>query len=147
MTSFSLVLFSFPNYFIEVFSPDDPKVDFTAVSALGAQLLYFVAAYSILDAGNIVFSSALKGAGDTRSVLIIMLIVAILTLVIPSYVACVWFGAGIMTAWFILTGYVIILAFCFYGRYRAGYWRSMRVIEHVPVPGVAVPTDGPLGEL
>jgi len=145
MTAFSAVLVAWPDVFIGIFRPSDSRTDFERVAALGRHLLYFVAAYSLLDASNIVFTSALKGAGDTRFVLLIILIVAPIVLVIPSYVACVVLDAGIYVAWGILTLYVIVLALAFYARYRAGHWRSMRVIEHAPSPGASV-AEGPVVE-
>lgn len=145
MTAFSAVLVAWPDAFISIFRPEDGQTDFEKIADLGRHLLYFVAAYSLLDASNIVFTSALKGAGDTRFVLLIILVVAPVVLVIPSYVACVMMGAGIYVAWAILTLYVIVLALAFYSRYRAGHWRSMRVIEHMPSPGVEI-AEGPVVE-
>ncbi len=145
MALFSLALVSFPAVFLEVFRPKDMGADFHAVVELGTRLLYFVAAYSTIDASNIVFISALKGAGDTRFVLWIMLFLAVTVLVGPSYVACVLLGKGIYTAWAILTLYVVVLAVAYWLRYRAGHWRSMRVIEHAPAPGATV-SEGPVVE-
>ncbi|MCG3197974.1 MAG: Multidrug resistance protein NorM [bacterium] len=145
MALFSIALVCFPTAFLEVFRPKDLEADFQAVIELGTHLLYFVAAYSTIDASNIVFISALKGAGDTRFVLWIMVFFAVTVLVGPSYVACVLLGKGIYTAWAILTLYVVVLAVAYWLRYRAGHWRSMRVIEHAPAPGATV-SEGPVVE-
>jgi MATE family multidrug resistance protein len=145
MGAFSLALVAWPDLFISIFHPRDAKVDFSELSRLGRNLLYFVAGYSILDASNIVFTSALKGAGDTRFVLLIVLVAAAFVLVGPMYVACVVLGGGVYVAWSILTVYVVVLAFSFWLRYRAGYWRSMRVIEHTPSPGATM-SEGPVVE-
>ncbi len=145
MTAFAVVLVLWPDLFLSLFGPRDQRESFQAVAELGRHLLYFVAAYSLLDASNIVFISALKGAGDTRYVLLIIMVVALAVLVIPSYVACVIMGRGIYVAWTILTLYVSVLGIAFYGRYRAGYWKSMRVIEHMPTPGVEI-AEGPVVE-
>ena len=83
----------------------------------------------LFDTLNIVFSSALKGAGDTRYVMYMVVLVSLAALVVPSYVALVLLGADIVVGWVILTVYVIVLGFAFLFRYLGGKWKSMRVIE------------------
>lgn len=145
MVLFSIAIAAWPEIFVAVFRPRESEIDFEKLSNLSRQLLYFVAAYSVVDAGNIVFSSALRGAGDTRFVLMVILVIASAVLVIPSFVACVLLDAGIYTAWVILTVYVVVLAFSFWARFQAGHWKKMRVIEHVPSPGATI-AEGPVLE-
>ncbi|HPS57546.1 MAG TPA: MATE family efflux transporter [Spirochaetota bacterium] len=92
-------------------------------------LLRFVALYSFFDAMSITFSSALKGAGDTSFVMKAVLLVAVFSLIIPTWAAVFYFNAGIYTCWWILTFYAFFLGFMFYLRFRNGRWKSMRVIE------------------
>jgi MATE family multidrug resistance protein len=143
MLSFSLSLFLWPDFFIAVFDPGNSDADFGAVSELTRHLLYFVAGYSVVDAANVVYSSALKGAGDTRFVLGITMVVSLTVMVAPVYVACTVFEAGVYVAWLFLSLWVVALAGAFYLRYRAGHWRSMRVIEHAPAPAAAI-SEGPV---
>jgi MATE family multidrug resistance protein len=143
MGGFSLAIFLWPDAFIAVFDPGNEETDFHAVQKLTRRLLYFVAAYSVLDALNIVFSSALKGAGDTRFVSLTALCVAFTVLVVPVYLSCVVYGRGIYTAWFFLSLWVVALATVFWLRFQGGKWRSMRVIEHYPAPAAAV-QEGPV---
>jgi multidrug resistance protein, MATE family len=143
MGSFSIALVGWPDAFLSVFRPADAPADFAAIAKVGRHLLYFVAAYSLLDALNITYSAALKGAGDTRFVLWMLLVLSGTGLIIPVYVACAWFGAGIYGAWTILAFYVMALALAYWWRYRAGHWRSMRVIEHAPAPGATF-SEGPV---
>jgi len=109
----------------------DPKG--IEVALLVPVLLRFVAVYSLFDTMNIIFSFALRGAGDTRFVTIISLFLAWPIMVLPTWAA--WhFGWGLYWAWGFASAYVIALGFTFLFRFRAGKWKSMRVIER---PGSA----------
>ncbi len=91
-------------------------------------LLRFVAAYCLFDAMNIIFVSAIKGAGDTRFVLRVTLLMS------PLPVAFVWlgirhFGLGLIWCWLVLTMWICALGLIYLGRFLEGRWRHMRVIE------------------
>ncbi|MCA9423804.1 MAG: MATE family efflux transporter [Candidatus Omnitrophica bacterium] len=146
MTLFSLALIIWPDEFILIFDPGNWEGNFAEVIQMTRILLYFVAAYSVLDGWNIVFSSALKGAGDTRFVFLTALTAAAITLIAPVYLACIVYGRGVYTAWFFLFVWLLFLATVYFLRFLAGKWRSMRVIEHAPAPG-AVVEEGPLVEV
>ena len=95
-------------------------------------LLRFVAVYSLFDSMNLVFSFALRGAGDTRFVTVLSLALAWPLMVVPTWAA--WhYGWGLYWAWTFASAYVIALGFTFLLRFRVGKWKSMRVIESAPV--------------
>jgi multidrug resistance protein, MATE family len=123
-----------PRLFLLPFAAaSDPK-EFAAIADLAVILLRFVALYTLFDAGNIIFSSAIKGAGDTRFVMWMILCLSLGILVIPSFVAITWFSAGVYACWGLATAYVICLAIAFFLRYRQGKWERMRVIEQPAAP-------------
>lgn len=128
-----------PDIFLRLFAAQGDAERFTDIRPIAIVALRFVAVFSLFDTLNIVFSSALKGAGDTRYIMFVALIVTSVALVLPSYVALVLFGTGILAGWNILTVYIIILGFAFYYRYRGGKWKSMRVIESNASTSIAVP--------
>ena len=92
-------------------------------------LLRFVAVYSVFDTMNIVFASAIKGAGDTRFVMISLAVISAFGLIIPTYLVIIVFRYGLMVSWGIASVYVILLGFVFFFRFRGGKWKAMRVIE------------------
>jgi MATE family multidrug resistance protein len=105
---------------------DDPI--WPAIAPLVPVLLRFVAAYCLFDSVNLVFSFALRGAGDTRFVTAVALALAFAIMVVPTWLA--WkFGWGLNWAWAFASTYVIALATTFFFRFRHGAWKSMRVIE------------------
>jgi MATE family multidrug resistance protein len=144
-SGFAAALVAWPDVFVAVFRPREGAGDFAAIAGIARYLLYFVAAYSTLDGANIIFSAALKGAGDTRFVLWGLVVVAVVVLVGPLLGARAVFGLGFYGAWTILSVYVAVLAGVYWLRFRQGRWRSMRVIEHAPAPVAAI-SEGPLVE-
>ncbi|MCS7166847.1 MAG: MATE family efflux transporter [Gemmatales bacterium] len=98
------------------------------VRELTCWLLQFVALYCLFDSMNIVFSSALRGAGDTVYITWMSAGLAVPVLIVPSWLAW-YYDWGLGVAWGFATGYVIVLALVFLGRFLGGKWRTMRVIE------------------
>lgn len=131
MTVIAVVYVAFPEPLVRLFGSREAS-GMAGVVAYSVVLLRFVALYSIFDTGNIVYASALRGAGDTLYVVIMMAVLSAGLLVVPSYLVVEVFHAGLYWAMVGPTVYVIVLAIAFYLRYRTGRWEHMRVIEHAP---------------
>ena len=131
MTCVAVAYIAFPGVFVAAFSAKADPAAFEPIGRLVRILLRFVALYTIFDTLNIVFASAIKGAGDTRFVMTVIVAVSIGLLVVPTFIALVVFEAGIYAAWGIISGYIILLGGIFLTRFLTGKWKSMRVIEKV----------------
>jgi MATE family multidrug resistance protein len=130
----------FPTALCNLFqSPAQDPAEFAAVRALAVVLLRFVALYSVLDALNIIYSGALKGAGDTRFIGWTVLVLGVAVIIVPVYLAVVEFQAGLYVAWCFAAAYVCLLALLFYWRYRQGRWQTMQVVE---IPTLAINPPG-----
>ena len=129
MASVAAAYLFVPNIFINPFASQADPASFAAIRKTTLILLRFVAIYSLFDALNIIFASAIKGAGDTRFVMFMIIVVSSLVLVVPSYIALVLLQTGIYTAWTIASIYISILGLVFLFRFLGGKWKSMRVIE------------------
>jgi len=119
---------------VRLFKPEEAGENWPAAFRVGVIFLRFIAVYSLFDAGNIIYSAALKGAGDTRFVMVMIALLSGLCLVLPMYLAVEVIEAGFYAAAGIGTCYVGILALAFYLRYKTGKWKSMRVIEEEEAP-------------
>lgn len=140
MITVAALYFFTPDLFITPFIRyADPQLQ-VEIRTLAVVLLRFVAFYSIFDTMNIIFASALRGAGDTRYVMVMLGCVSLVVLVIPSYLALELLGAGLYTGWAIGSAYVVALGFAFLFRFLGGRWKSMRVIEEI---SPAIPSARP----
>ena len=118
-----------PNLFLMPFASKAQGAEFVAARTMAIILLRLVALYCLFDALYMVFTAALKGAGDTRYVMVASLLLGWGVLLVPTIVALVYFNAGLYTLWAFMCGYVIILGMLFYRRFRTGRWKTMRVID------------------
>jgi MATE family multidrug resistance protein len=116
-----VILYPFQKY-------SDPQ-DFAALHDTVVVLLRYVAVYCFFDAMVIVFSFAIRGAGDTRFALLFSCFVAWTVMVLPTWISIRWFGGGLHACWWFCTIYIIVLGIGFFARFQAGHWKKMRVIE------------------
>ena len=129
MFSISSAYFLVPGFFIWPFASNADPVSFGPIKEIIIVLLRFIALYSLFDTMNMVFSSGIKGAGDTKFVMIMEFLFSVFLLAIPTYIVLNVLNLGIYAAFGVLTFYIIIMSFAFLFRFLGGKWKSMRVIE------------------
>ena len=120
-----------------------------AIRNMAVNLMLFVAGYSLLDAVQMIYVSALKGAGDTQFVLRASMVLAVL------FALCSWLSVEVLQlsvygCWGVVTAWISLMGIVYWLRYRQGHWRSMRVIElqhHVPTERRHDTEDESLGDL
>ena len=100
-----------------------------AIMTTGAALLKIISIYLLLDALYMVFSGVLKGAGDTRFIMVSVGISSLVCLVLPVYLGITRFGMGITGAWSCVLLFIVALFLLSAGRYLTGKWQHMLVIE------------------
>ena len=118
-----------PDVFVAPFALRADPGEFSEIYGYSIVLLRFVAVYSVFDTMNIIFCSAIKGAGDTRYVMLVTVILSVFLFIIPVYLVVVVFELGLMVAWVFATIYITLLGVVFYLRFLGGKWKTMRVIE------------------
>jgi len=102
---------------------------YAAIIDMAVILMRFVAIFCFFDALNLVFSGAIKGAGDTRFIMWSVAALSFGVMIIPVYLAVEFLGAGIYAVWSLATFYVCTLGLTFMLRYLRGKWKKMTVIE------------------
>ena len=103
------------------------------IAEVATVLLRFVAVYSIFDMMNLIHAAGLRGAGDTVYPMALTFVLAWIAMLVPAWVGCVVLGAGAYFAWTMASLYVLLLGLLMWRRFRAGHWKTMRVIEPAPV--------------
>jgi MATE family multidrug resistance protein len=132
-----------PHAMAHIFQSQDDALHWEHVAGMVPVLLRFVALYSLFDAINLMFSFALRGAGDTRFVAVASFSLAWPVMVAPTWAAW-YYQWGLYVAWTFAAVYIGLLALVYWRRFRQGRWRSMRVIE--TVPGVTLETEPEIAE-
>ncbi len=118
-----------PDIFVAPFALRSDPGGFSEIYGYSIILLRFVAVYSVFDTMNIIFCSAIKGAGDTRYVMLMTVFLSLFVFIVPVYLTVVVFEYGLMVAWVFATLYITLLGLVFYLRFLGGKWKTMRVIE------------------
>lgn len=109
---------------------DDPLVIGWAV-----KLLMLCAIFQLFDALSIVFSFALRGAGDTHGPAVIMAVYAAVFLIGGGYWSTVQFpDAGAVAPWSAATLYICMLGMTFFARWKLGGWEKINLTGHEAVP-------------
>jgi MATE family multidrug resistance protein len=88
-----------------------------------------VAVYTVFDTLFIIFSGALKGAGDTRFAMWVQILLAWIFFVPPVYLIIEYFELGLFAAWSWGLAYVILLGTVFWARFHSGYWKQIEMIR------------------
>jgi MATE family multidrug resistance protein len=132
-----------PEPLLHLFKAEGPStVRYAEIMDLGVILMRFVAVFCFFDALNLIFSSAIKGAGDTKFIMWTIAVLSLGVMIAPVYVAVEVAGAGVYTAWTLATVYISALGVAFMLRYRQGRWKTMRVIESPPPDTEAGASEG-----
>lgn len=148
MTAVAIGYWTVPQWFVQPFVGEANAERMAELAPLVAQLLAFVAFYSLFDTGNIIFAGTLKGAGDTRFVMMLSVGLIWLVMVLPCWLAVRYrLGPddGLYVAWGFATLYVCLCSLAFLGRFLQGRWARMRVIERAQ-PGVTAAVAAPIPE-
>ena len=95
---------------------------------ISSYMLYFISAYLIADGFNVVYSNALRGAGDTKFPMWVMTGVGLLGFALPC-VLLYFCGFPWWSLWIVFDCEILLLGVIFMLRYRGEKWTKMRVIE------------------
>lgn len=128
-SAFTLAYFIVPHWFL--YFHEVKGAEFDKIYPITISFLRFVAIYCLFDTVQIVFVSAIKGAGDTRFVVMATIISATLFLTVGSI------GSNSFTEpmaqvnwwWICLTGWICLLSAIYMIRFLMGRWQTMTVLE------------------
>jgi MATE family multidrug resistance protein len=138
---FAVLYLAIPGWFLGAHTAfaDDPT--FPEVHQTTIILLKFVALYCFFDSMQIVFVGALRGAGDTRFVLLNTSVISVLFLSLGYFLEhqLGWKASGyaLYGWWWVLTAWIFVLGITYVLRFQQGQWRTMRVIEPELEPAAA----------
>lgn len=117
-----------------VFDPEEPLV-----LSLGHQLLIVAAVFQIFDAIVIVMSGALRGAGDTRWMLVVTFLSAYVVFIPCATVLAFRYTGGALGAWVGAAVYIFVLSCFMWWRFRSERWRHINIFSESDSPAAAAP--------
>ena len=125
----AVLYLSVPEFFIWPFTIHDELNSIEQSAPLIIVLLRFIAFFGLFDAMFLVFLGALEGAGDTRFIMKMSILVSWFLLVVPCYLYVNYFEPDLLILWWIITLNVVLYCAVFYWRFIRGPWKTMRVIN------------------
>lgn len=127
-TFFAVLYGLFPDFSMLIYSVGTEAERFDEMKPILRPLLWFIAGYCIFDALQIVYMSAIKGAGDTRFVLIASILIGLTVVGMGKLLGDLVHGE-LYWWWGVIMAWVLAMAVVFSSRYYQGKWQKMRVIE------------------
>jgi MATE family, multidrug efflux pump len=128
-SSVILLLFVFlPEHLVEMFRPAGEDPVYAEAAPLAIFMIRLASVYVLTEAVSVVFSGALRGAGDTFWAMCIS--VAVHWITVPILLVMLHgFGCSARTAWMVLVVVFLNFSTLFYLRYRSGKWRRIHVVQ------------------
>jgi len=128
MGAMALLYVAVPDFFLWGYAAGSDPEEFAHLRNVTVVLLRFVAAYCLFDAMNLIFCSALKGAGDTRFILGTTMVMSPMP-VVAGWIGIRYFDLGLIWCWVVITAWISSLGVVYWLRFLQGRWQQMRVIE------------------
>jgi MATE family multidrug resistance protein len=113
---------------VEVFAP--PSGDFTAVRELATFMMIGLSSYVMADAVILVSGGVLRGAGDTRWLMVASVSLHWAMLVAQFLIIRV-FAFGPRVSWMAFVALVLAIALVYALRLKSGRWRDPKALERV----------------
>jgi Na+-driven multidrug efflux pump len=123
MISFVIAVscFFFGGFIITLYN-DDPEI-----VRVGSQILKMVALIQPLQSSQFILAGALRGAGDTKFVMVLMLVCAFL-IWMPLLFIVNHFHPTMPALWATMIVYIIIISIATIARWKWGPWRKIKLI-------------------
>jgi MATE family multidrug resistance protein len=136
MGAIALTFLLFPHGYFVLFTGHGGEVELNEVLPVGRWMLVMMAVWGLADAANVILAGALRGAGDTRFVMLYSIVVMWFIWLGGEALLLLAFGGGIKAAWLWLVFYVFILVIGFAWRFRSGRWKTIDVLGRQTVDGI-----------
>lgn len=132
MTLCAIIFVVFRHELMEWFVNDSSYTDqeLQEIISTGANMLIMVAIFQTVDALGIVYTGALRGAGDTVWPGVVTAVYSWVFIVGGGWVAVTYFPqAGSIGPWIAAATYVILIGITMTIRFERGGWRSIKLLE------------------
>jgi len=117
----AIVFLVFRESLVGIFETED--ANFAEIRDLASYMMVGLVTYMLADATILIAGGALRGAGDTRWIMVTSITVHWLML-LAQYFVIVVYGYGPRVSWWIFVAMLIVLALLYLGRLFGSTWRQ-----------------------
>jgi MATE family multidrug resistance protein len=125
-----IVYLIWPEVLLKLFKPENKgDIAFGEIVNTGVILLALAGFYNFFDATKFVFMGALRGAGDTKALMLIAVSFS-WGIMVPGVLMMVYvFNASIVGVWGFLSFYVILESSMMFWRFRSNRWQNIEMVK------------------
>jgi MATE family multidrug resistance protein len=142
MTACAAIFLIFRRELISIFiagSSTDPA-EAAQIIDIGAKLMICTAVFQTADAVGVIFSGALRGAGDTVWPGVVTLIYSWVFIVGGGALSiAVWPGLQSVGPWLAAAIYIMVYGLTMWLRFTGGHWRSINLLKGAHAEAAALP--------
>lgn len=131
MLGVGICMAAFGGPLIEMFFTSDPHI-----IDVGGKLLILAAVFAAFDGIGIISMGGLRGAGDTKWMMVVTVLGTYLFCLPVSYALAYPAGLGAVGAWMGATVYIILIDGVLFWRFRSEKWRDIKIFTE---PAAAQP--------
>ncbi|MBM4110710.1 MAG: MATE family efflux transporter [Phycisphaerae bacterium] len=145
MTIWGIVMLIWRHDMVAIFadSGDVPDEQVARIVGIGGTLMICAAIFQTFDALGIIFTGALRGAGDTLVPGIATVTLSWGLIVGGGMALVAWFPQWESTGpWIAATAYIVIYGLFMAWRFESGRWRSIRLLGAAPEPAPGLEPGG-----
>jgi len=129
-----LCFFIFRNGIMSAWACDDKATE-QKVIAIGSHLLIIAAVYQVFHAARIIYSGALRGAGDTLWLAIVSACGALIILGVGGWLFVTFLPAiGAVGPWAVGTVSIVTVGLANWHRFKSSKWKKIDLFKRTPPP-------------
>jgi MATE family multidrug resistance protein len=130
MTACAALFVIFRTAFVGVFIHESHAEEAGAIIAIGSNLMICMAVFQTFDAIGVIYSGALRGAGDTVWPGVLTVVYSWLFIVVGGLAMIHWFPRWESTGpWIAAAVYIILFGLTMWARFAGGKWRAIRLLD------------------
>ncbi len=136
MTVCGVVMAIFREPLISLFATSSNAQDAEKILRIGSHFMICAAVFQTFDAVGIVYTGALRGAGDTVVPGLYTIAFSWIFIVLGGWIFAVeWPGLESLGPWIASAFYIIVLGAFMAKRFEGGRWKQIRLLETNPIHG------------
>jgi len=117
----AVMCLTIPEQLVRIFNSDPVVVE------IGRSVLYWAALFQAFDAVQFISDGALRGAGDTKYPMLIVLGAAWFLFLPLAYLFGTVLDRGVLGAWTGATLYIVVIGVAMFARLKTGRWRRVSI--------------------